>query len=74
MSVLHFYISGMSGVDLKSAGIFTVEEIVNRYCKLRNIPAIDNFDFYMAFAFFRVSAILQGVYKRSTQGLTSIYF
>lgn len=49
-------------------GIPTVEEYFRMYCLHMGIPPIDNWNFYMAFSFFRVAAILQGVYKRSLTG------
>lgn len=59
---------GFRNLNLQELGIPTHEQLINMYCEKMNIPTIDNFDFYMAFSFFRVAAILQGVYKRSTQG------
>ena len=38
------------------------------YSKGKEIP---NFEFYVAFAFFRLCGIAQGVYKRSLQGNAS---
>ena len=34
-------------------------------------PAIENWNFYLAYNLFRIAAILQGVYKRATEGLAS---
>jgi aminoglycoside phosphotransferase (APT) family kinase protein len=36
-----------------------------------NIDSIDNWSFYLAFGFFRLAGIAQGVYKRSLQGNAS---
>ena len=41
---------------------------MEEYCQRAGIPAVKNWNFYMAFSFFRVAAILQGVYKRALQG------
>ena len=39
------------------------------YCKLTGTADISkHWNFYLAFTFFRVAAILQGVYRRSQQG------
>ena len=38
---------------------------------LRPIPAIDNWSFYLAFSFFRLAAIVQGVVKRAIDGNAS---
>jgi hypothetical protein len=36
-----------------------------------DIPGIDRFGFYLAFCFFRMAAILQGVKKRALDGNAS---
>ncbi|XP_038061389.1 acyl-CoA dehydrogenase family member 10-like isoform X2 [Patiria miniata] len=64
-------LKGFHGLDVSELGIPTMEEFVSQYCQRRGIPPIQNLDFYMAFSFFRVAAILQGVYKRSQQGQAS---
>jgi len=35
------------------------------------VGGIPNWNFYLAFAFFRIAAILQGVYKRALMGNAS---
>lgn len=62
---------GLAGVDRKALGIPTEEEYVAQYCQNRKIDKIDNWPFYVAFSFFRLAAILQGVYKRSLDGNAS---
>ncbi|KAG8513231.1 Acyl-CoA dehydrogenase family member 10, partial [Galemys pyrenaicus] len=62
---------GLSDCDLAQLGIPTAEEYSRMYCLHAGIPAIENWNFYMAFSFFRVAAILQGVYKRSLTGQAS---
>lgn len=62
---------GLAGVDRKSIGLPTEEEYVAKYCERRNIGKIENWSFYVAFSFFRLGAILQGVYKRSLDGNAS---
>ncbi|XP_006865559.1 PREDICTED: acyl-CoA dehydrogenase family member 10 [Chrysochloris asiatica] len=62
---------GLSGCDLTQLGIPTAEEYFRTYCLHMGIPPIENWNFYMAFSFFRVAAILQGVYKRSLKGQAS---
>lgn len=49
-------------------GIPTAEEYFRMYCLHMGIAPIKNWNFYMAFSFFRVAAILQGVHKRSLTG------
>ncbi|GFN95514.1 acyl-CoA dehydrogenase family member 10 [Plakobranchus ocellatus] len=63
--------AGLKGQDLAALGIPTPEELVQEYCRLSNLPGIDNWDFYLAYCFFRTAAILQGVYKRAVSGQSS---
>ena len=62
------FLAAFIGVDVKALGIPTEMEIVQEYCRRMNIPMIENWDFYLAFNFFRFAAILQGVYKRAVTG------
>lgn len=62
---------GLAGIDREAVGIPTEEAYVAKYCKHRNIKKIENWPFYVAFSFFRLAAILQGVYKRSLDGNAS---
>lgn len=64
-------IPGLGGLDREALGIPTEEEYVARYCQLVGIGKIPNWDFYIIFSFFRLSAILQGVYKRALDGNAS---
>ncbi|XP_055861912.1 acyl-CoA dehydrogenase family member 10-like isoform X2 [Biomphalaria glabrata] len=63
--------AGLVGEDLESLGLPTISEILNKYCLLTKQPPIDNWDFYVAYSFFRGAAILQGVYKRAISGQSS---
>ena len=53
---------------MTSLGIPTDTEYMEEYCRRAGIPPVHNWNFYMAFSFFRVAAILQGVYKRAIEG------
>jgi len=64
-------IDGLQGIDRASLGIPTEEEYVAAYCKRMGITHIDNWTFYLAFSFFRLAAIVQGVAKRASQGNAS---
>ncbi len=64
-------IPGLGSVDREALGIPSEQEYVRRYCERRGIEGIDHWVFYLAFAFFRLSAILQGVYKRALDGNAS---
>ena len=62
---------GLLGIDRARAGLPSDDEYVARYCERRGIERPDNWSFYIAFCFFRIAAILQGVYKRSLDGNAS---
>ena len=63
--------SGLRGRDLAELGIPSEQELVARYCEQTGIKGIDNFSFYVAFSFFRLAAIIQGVAKRAADGNAS---
>ncbi|XP_029778300.1 acyl-CoA dehydrogenase family member 10 isoform X1 [Suricata suricatta] len=62
---------GFRDCDFTQLGIPTAEEYFRMYCLHSGMPPADNWNFYMAFSFFRVAAILQGVYKSSLTGQAS---
>jgi aminoglycoside phosphotransferase (APT) family kinase protein len=62
---------GLGGIDRKAHGIPTEAEYVELYCRRTGTEVIGNWPFYLAFSFFRLAAILQGVYKRSLDGNAS---
>ncbi|XP_018413825.1 PREDICTED: acyl-CoA dehydrogenase family member 10 isoform X1 [Nanorana parkeri] len=62
---------GLQNYNLSELGIPTAEEYFEQYCETMAIPKEENWNFYMAFSFFRIAAILQGVYKRSLTGQAS---
>ncbi|QIR14605.1 phosphotransferase family protein [Shewanella aestuarii] len=64
-------IDGLKDIDRASLGIPTEEEYVAAYCQRMGIDKIDNWHFYLAFSFFRLAAIAQGVAKRASQGNAS---
>ena len=64
-------VGGLGAIDWASQGIPSEEEIVARYCGLMNIEKIENWSFCMAFSFFRLAAICQGVAKRAVDGNAS---
>ena len=64
-------LSGLQGEDRAALGIPSEEEYVARYCERMGIDTIENWTFYLAFSFFRLAAILQGVKKRALDGNAS---
>ncbi len=63
--------AGLGGLDREALGIPSEREYVQMYCDRRGIEKIDNWTFYLAFSFFRLAAILQGVVKRAHDGNAS---
>lgn len=64
-------LDGLKGVDRASLGIPCEEEYVAQYCQRMGIEKIDNWTFCLAFSFFRLAAIAQGVAKRASDGNAS---
>jgi aminoglycoside phosphotransferase (APT) family kinase protein len=62
---------GLGSIDRTAHGLPTEGEYVTRYCERTNVGAIEHWNFYLAFSFFRLAAILQGVYKRALDGNAS---
>ncbi len=62
---------GIAGLDHKALGIPTEAEYIARYCERTGRESIEHWNFYLAYNLFRIAAILQGVYKRATEGIAS---
>lgn len=64
-------IKGLRGLDLEALGIPSEEAFVAAYCQRTGRDGIADWTFYLAFALFRLAAILQGVHARAVQGNAS---
>lgn len=62
---------GLEGVDRAALGIPTEAEYVAAYCARLGVAEIPHFDFLLAFNFFRMAAILEGVQRRALDGNAS---
>jgi aminoglycoside phosphotransferase (APT) family kinase protein len=62
---------GIAGLDHAALGIPSEAQYIARYCQRTGRTAIEHWDFYLAYNLFRLAAILQGVYKRATEGIAS---
>ncbi len=62
---------GIAGLDLAALGIPEEGQFIRRYCERTGRAGIEHWNFYLAYNLFRIAAILQGVYKRATEGLAS---
>ena len=65
------HIAGLAGLNRVALGVPVEAAIVERYCALRGIASIEHWNFYLAFSFFRLAAIAQGVKKRALGGNAS---
>jgi len=61
----------LEGLAGPQSGIPTQEEFIAEYCRLTGRDSLPNLNFYLAFSFFRLSSIVQGVYKRGIMGNAS---
>ncbi|MEX0371640.1 MAG: phosphotransferase family protein [Tateyamaria sp.] len=62
---------GLMGVDRAALGLPSDSEFVAAYCQRRGLARVDRFGFFVAFCFFRMGAIIQGVLKRAIDGNAS---
>ena len=65
------FMYGLADVNRAEHGLPHESELLERYCAARGIDGIDHWHFYLAFSFFRLASISQGVYHRSTKGNAS---
>jgi aminoglycoside phosphotransferase (APT) family kinase protein len=64
-------VAGLGGVDPASLGLPTEADYIAAYCKRRGLSGIANWNFYMAFSFFRLAAIFHGIKGRVLRGNAS---
>ena len=54
-----------------ASGVPPESELLDDYCRRAGIGEVPHWRFYLAFSFFRLAAILQGVYRRGLEGNAS---
>ncbi|MGH8784478.1 MAG: phosphotransferase [Cupriavidus necator] len=62
---------GLADQPLQQLGIPAEQDYIAQYCRSASRPTIAHWNFYMAFAMFRKTAINQGVVKRKLMGNVS---
>jgi aminoglycoside phosphotransferase (APT) family kinase protein len=62
---------GLAGLDRAALGLPSEAAYVARYCERMGLSDVPNWTFLIAFSFFRIAAIVQGVYKRTLDGNAS---
>ncbi|WP_169567754.1 phosphotransferase [Sneathiella limimaris] len=68
---MHPSAGGLVTTNFKESGIPSEEEYIAAYCRRTGRDGIEKWPFYIAFSFFRLAAIVQGVYKRGLDGNAS---
>lgn len=68
---MHPTSGGLVETDFAKSGIPTEQAYIDAYCKRTGRDEIENWPFYVAFSFFRLASIVQGVYKRGLDGNAS---
>ena len=63
--------SGVQDLDRKALGIPELDEVVARYCEKTGREGLANLDWYLAYNFFRLTGIVQGIKKRVIDGTAS---
>lgn len=63
--------SGVQDLDRKALGIPEQDEIVERYCAATNRDSVPDMNWYIAYNFFRLAGIMQGIKKRVIDGTAS---
>lgn len=61
-------VAGLVGADLAALNIPSEAEYVAAYCRRTGRASIPSFDFYVAFSFFRLAAIIHGIKGRVIRG------
>lgn len=64
-------VRGLADKDRAALGVLEEQDVIEQYCEFRRMPAIENWHFYLAFSYFRMASICQGVYKRGLDGNAS---
>jgi aminoglycoside phosphotransferase (APT) family kinase protein len=60
--------SGVADLDRAALGIPELDEVVARYCAATGRDTIPNTNWYLAYNYFRLAGIIQGIKKRAIDG------
>jgi aminoglycoside phosphotransferase (APT) family kinase protein len=61
-------VAGLAGADIAALGVPTEDEYVAAYCRRTGRDGVPQYDFYVAFNFFRIAAIFHGIKGRMLRG------
>ena len=70
VNALKVQLAWLAGLDLAELGIPSVKEYMAEYCRRlgRDPVEPDQWAFYMAFSFFRIASLSQGIASRALEG------
>ena len=66
-----YIVAGLAGADIYALGIPDERDYLAAYCARTGRTGMPEYDFYMAFNFFRLAAIFHGIKGRSIRGTAS---
>ena len=61
-------VAGLAGADLLALNVPSEEEYLARYAERSGLSDTSDYDFYVAFSFFRIAAIIHGIKGRLARG------
>jgi aminoglycoside phosphotransferase (APT) family kinase protein len=61
-------VGSLVGKEKEAPGLLSMEDYVHSYCQRRGIAGISDLDTYLAYNFFRLAAIFQGIAGRVRDG------
>jgi len=64
-------VAGLAGSDISALGIPSEAAYLEAYCRCRDMDGMPDYDFYVAFNFFRLAAIFHGIKGRFLRGNAS---
>ena len=62
---------GLVAYPGSESGVPAESDLLAEYCRLAGVDEVPHWSFYLAFSYFRLAAILQGVYRRGLEGNAS---
>ncbi|MDP9138638.1 MAG: phosphotransferase family protein, partial [Pseudomonadota bacterium] len=61
-------VGSLAGCEANAPGLPKLEDYIAEYCRRRNLPSLPARDIYLAYNFFRLAAIFQGIAGRVRDG------
>ena len=61
-------VAGLAGQNIDALGLPCEEKYLERYCERRGLSGMPHYNYYIAFGFFRIAAILHGIKGRVIRG------